>query len=136
KHQRREIVMAKLMVSIISITLIGCGTMANTGIGIIPTLPQNCIYGGVALDAQTAGGGAGSLAKALVNQQALEYPELTFLMTCCAAVDLPLSAIGDTLTLPVTIPMTIQRKSIKEKPNNPANGTDPTINGKPLATDH
>lgn len=58
------------------------------------------VYGGVRLDAAIASRAA---------QRIAERPLLATPFLLASVVDLPLSAVGDTLTLPVTIPASIEK---------------------------
>jgi uncharacterized protein YceK len=92
-----------------AVTASGCGTLVN--LRPLPAYPQvpgegatwaapKKIYGGVAFDAHA---GAGLLQEATLD------PPKGLLGAYVWGVDLPLSAVGDTLTLPVTIRAALQR---------------------------
>ena len=84
--------------------LCGCGTAIN----LAPTAsvqrsdqywsarvgPKRAVYGGVALDLDVAG-------RSVRNFR--EHPRLAAVFLPASLIDLPFSAIGDTLTLPLTI---------------------------------
>ncbi len=85
----------------------GCGTVTN----VTPTADEPAplkVYGGVAMGAKaswerlldTEGGHGGLLALAV---------EKTVLLPYLVLIDLPCSAVGDTLTLPVTLQAAIRR---------------------------
>ena len=84
-----------LLVALVSIPVCGCGTIINVVDGeddVIPvrvTEPRS-IYGGVATDL-----GYGTT---LLNENSGRWIGLYLLL-----VDLPASAVGDTLTLPITL---------------------------------
>ncbi len=81
----------------------GCGTVLNLE-------DEHRVYGGVRTEAV-----AGSAC--LVRGLGLTQPEghdkfsrdTSLMLGACALLDLPLSAVGDTLTLPLTIPATISK---------------------------
>src|SRR5271166_5898024 len=103
----------------------GCGTAINLvgqdrkGDSATPAPAAKEVYGGVSLDTHVA---ASWIAAPFVEEHppnsALEMTLETVCKTSVGAwvlaVDLPLSVVGDTLTLPVTIPAALQ------KPNKPA----------------
>jgi uncharacterized protein YceK len=82
--------------------LSGCGTMLNlpaqTGLVVLDTTPPEQVYGGVKRDAESLASGSdtssgvslGSLVEGVCR-------------TCFLLLDLPLSAVADTLTLPITL---------------------------------
>src|SRR5689334_714008 len=72
-------------VTTIALLSIGCGTFFNTVPVTKSERPQYSIYGGVQGD----------------------------LGPCCNILDLPFSALGDTVTLPITIPYSIHRMITK-----------------------
>ena len=84
---------AALLVS----ALCGCGTVLNLQ-------GESQVYGGARNDARA---GAGCLAQGLGLTRAEEHdkfsPQVNLAIGACALVDLPFSALADTLTLPVTI---------------------------------
>src|SRR5260370_727692 len=97
--KRRGITLLLLMVALSAAT--GCGTMMNldTSSAAFGMIPTQRVYGGIQSDVELAdrnfqmaseGGGEG-VARGVVGAYLL-------------LVDLPLSLVGDTLTLPVTIP--------------------------------
>jgi uncharacterized protein YceK len=106
---------ARGLAAVLAVALGGCGTMNNLrppekGDREEPAPAGPSVYGGVGLDARV---GAKWLAAAFAAER---LPQVSFLesavdSTCkvgigtyVLAVDLPLSAVADTLTLPVTIP--------------------------------
>lgn len=95
----------------------GCGTIDNiVGAGTPPADPAvkidpaNVVYGGVKQDAEYAWEQLHPYALAASFSGAPGGPVMPIL-GLCALIDLPLSAIGDTVTLPVTIPATYERRS-------------------------
>jgi uncharacterized protein YceK len=100
----------------------GCGTMNNLrpppkADKEAPAVVPRSVYGGVALDARV---GANWLAAPFVGER---LPQVSMVesavdSTCkmgiaayVLAVDLPLSAVADTLTLPVTVPATLKNQA-------------------------
>lgn len=91
----------------VSVCMSGCGTLFNVVNYEIPPQPElsiwkegpvvapRKIYGGVALD--------GEIGKSWI-EDGIILPTVGIWL-----VDLPLSAVGDTLTLPLTIPAAIDR---------------------------
>jgi uncharacterized protein YceK len=98
--------------------LCGCGTARNltapekTVEAPTPRPAPNQVYGGVGIDARV---GASWLAAPFVEEYGVEVGacERLFDTTCKMGIgafvlgfDLPLSAVGDTLSLPITVPAT------------------------------
>lgn len=116
--------------------LSGCGTAVNCLS--FSGRPPRAIYGGVKQDAQS---GADHLAEAFARSCPTfsplpdNNPSLgTQLLTrsfcagcglCMLAVDLPVSAVADTLTLPVTIPAALKKGKDNHTPKR-RTGTSPT----------
>jgi uncharacterized protein YceK len=71
------------------VSQVGCGTILNMGAGTCPIRDHPIIYGGVGIDVEY-----------LATQ---DFPLGLFL----ALLDFPLSLVGDTITLPWSIPATI-----------------------------
>jgi uncharacterized protein YceK len=126
------------LLSVLASALGGCGTVVNcvNGDGAAP----RTIYGGVKQDAQN---GSRHLAEAfsgpaptLGQMPQPPDPGRDFLVkTFCAgcgigmlAVDLPVSAVADTLTLPLTVPSTLMKKK-----NDPKKRRRPKAMGMPAA---
>src|SRR5262249_44683538 len=85
--------------------LSGCGTMGNlwsccSGSG------GERVYGGVYKDVKLVAEGVG---RGIHPDE--EGPWFPLAAACLMTFDLPLSAIGDTLTLPLTIPATVSKIS-------------------------
>src|SRR5687768_16376702 len=78
--------------------LAGCGTVANL-VPVPPATGEMRVYGGVATDLDTARQmSAGAAATDDPVERCLCYANAAL-----AVLDVPLSAVGDTLTLPVTV---------------------------------
>jgi uncharacterized protein YceK len=107
--------------AVLACALSGCGTFVNCTSG-------REIYGGIKQDAQN---GASHLAEAFSGPcpSLSQFPDnpssgkQTLIRTFCAgcgvgmlALDLPVSAVADTLTLPITIPATLMKPSDNRKP--------------------
>lgn len=103
----------------VPLALSGCGTFANLSLGARQGWKNALIYGGVRRDVQSTGDWiehSWTWGKNLDLQQDLG----TVVGVGLIGIDLPLSAIGDTLTLPITIPAAIWGD----------NRTPPTVSGK------
>lgn len=96
----------------------GCGTLNNTIVGTGPAPPHEYtppleVYGGVREDLRT-----------IVDGVTPPYPDSfgeglsQALGTAMLIVDVPLSAVGDTLTLPKTLPATMERTRPARPDNN------------------
>jgi uncharacterized protein YceK len=120
------------LTAVLAFALGGCGTFHN----LLPPDPKaekkaekeaprpeaKSVYGGVGLDASV---GASWLAAAFVpaSQPHVTALETAVDSTCkvgigayVLAVDLPLSAVADTLTLPITVPATLKKPARPDKP--------------------
>ena len=87
----------------------GCGTMANFG-GVCSERgwdPPPKVYGGVVVCARCAGECAQRVIHS--SEGAEDRGWACLAAVYCVAVDLPLSAVADTLTLPTTIRVTLQQ---------------------------
>jgi uncharacterized protein YceK len=113
------------LAAVLVVGLSGCGTVANC-IG-VNGVPARTIYGGVRQDAEN---GCRHLGEAFFGpapsfsampkppNAAGDLASKTFCAACgvgMLAVDLPVSAIADTLTLPVTVPATLMKKTPDRK---------------------
>lgn len=86
--------------------LSGCGTVANLAVGAREGWKNTRIYGGLTRDVQTAGNWidhSWTWGKNLNIQQDIG----TVVGVVLVGIDMPLSVIGDTLTLPITIPLSL-----------------------------
>ena len=111
---------AACLAAVLATALSGCGTLVNCA------NPEGksprAIYGGVRLDARNGmdhlneafSGNAPSFSKLpKPPDPARDFAVKTFCAGCgiaMLAVDLPVSAVADTLTLPVTVPSTLMQK--------------------------
>lgn len=99
--------MRGFVVATFCLTTVGCGTLMNIiGAGTPPTdgsvlEPQRKIYGGVFKDTELIGD---ALYATILGGPIYGPPNL--MLGVAGAVDLPFSFVGDTLTLPVTVPAT------------------------------
>jgi uncharacterized protein YceK len=108
---------------IAALFLCGCGTVANLSIGARQGWQNALVYGGVRRDVQSAGQWIDhnwTWGENLDVQQDVG----TVVGVGLVGIDLPLSALGDTLTLPLTIPATLWGRS----------RTATTVSGKKTAT--
>ncbi len=118
--------------------LAGCGTVNNLRPQRKPdkdnpnaaALGCKGVYGGVGLDARV---GTAMLAGAFSTEpqpqesllaSALDAPCKMGIAAWLLAVDLPLSAVADTLTLPVTVPATLKNKGQADRQARPARDED------------
>jgi uncharacterized protein YceK len=92
----RTIAKALLLGSVLALT--GCGTIGNV-------LGRDKIYGGTVADANSVVEGYKEVVHTNEGPR-LNAPELS-VMCVCSCVDLPLSIAADTLTLPVTVPISL-----------------------------
>jgi uncharacterized protein YceK len=114
----------------------GCGTVQNLSrpekTAEMPAArpAPNEVYGGVGLDARV---GASWLAAPFVQEYGVEVGacERLFDATCkmgigsyVLGVDLPLSVVGDTLSLPITLPATLHSKSKPRMEKGAGNNPD------------
>lgn len=83
----------------------GCGTMHNVWSCFDERVPQKLIYGGVREDKQSIREAAHLTISSSKPREVTNG--ISHLVS--RTVDLPLSAVGDTLTLPITIPEAIDR---------------------------
>lgn len=91
----------------------GCGTLINLG-------KDREVYGGVRLDSKCGEGGLDIWRHPDKYAQPV-FPYASLLAAACwVGVDLPLSAVADTLTLPLTIPTALKRAAEPAKPDQPA----------------
>jgi uncharacterized protein YceK len=88
------------LVAALGVTLSGCGTIMNFMQEGAPGLPESAghksIYGGVTIDVDLIASSQG-------------FAETVTALFLAGLIDLPLCLVMDTVTLPVTIPMTLSR---------------------------
>jgi len=93
-----------LAMSIALCSVSGCGTLWNMEFSKDRDIGERRVYGGLRIDAQAFVHPIDAISKRddekLIN---------VFALCVVAILDSPLSAIADTLTLPITIPATIKR---------------------------
>ena len=107
--------------------LSGCGTIANLSLGARNGWKNAQIYGGVRRDVQSAGNWFDHSWTPLEKLELMQ--DLGAVVGVgLVGIDMPLSAIGDTLTLPVTIPASIWGSSSKA-----ANVSRNVVNQPPAA---
>jgi uncharacterized protein YceK len=106
--------------------LSGCGTLANIETGARQGWKNVQIYGGVRRDVQS---GQDWFAHSWVPPKQLELMQNlgAIVGVVLVGIDVPLSAVADTVTLPVTIPA-----SIWGSPRNAANVSPPAPNPQPM----
>lgn len=88
--------------TLVILILSGCGTIANFG---GKGWANTRIYGGVLTDVKSAENWID--ARPISNESELQRDVGTVVGTGLIVLDVPFSAIGDTLTLPITIPAAI-----------------------------
>ena len=109
--------MRGFVVAILCLSAGGCGTLNNTiGAGTPPAdgsviEPPNKIYGGVATNVERIGL---SLYRGVLDGPI--YGPLHLIAGTVSLIDLPFSFIGDTLTLPVTVPATFASSQHSTEP--------------------
>jgi uncharacterized protein YceK len=110
-----------IVVLIVSFCLGGCGTMGN--VWCCCKSGEEKVYGGVANDLEALGNGARHICHPESPADAAFY---ALVLPLFFAVDLPLSLVGDTLTLPITIPATLAKWHTEGPPSdsNPQSRTD------------
>jgi uncharacterized protein YceK len=114
----RPTVIVLMLASITSLT--GCAATANLG------STDGCkIYGGTQLDATLISEGMASDSEA-AKKNNLEPPVLVW-EACCGLVDLPFSFLADTVMLPLTVPLTVQRLCENSPTDEEASKNDKTV---------
>jgi uncharacterized protein YceK len=122
----------------IAFALVGCGTVNNLRPQRKPdkdnpnaaALGVKGVYGGVGLDARAATAMLAGVFSTEAQPQesllvsAMDAPCKVGIATWLLAVDLPLSAVADTLTLPMTVPATLKNKGQADPPPKPAPNKD------------
>ena len=100
----------------------GCGTVRNLTSYDVPDVPgqssfqpghhpaPNEVFGGAEIDLRSARGLIEQSARGLIEQSAAGEPVDTIVGLYVLLIDLPLSAVADCLTLPVTIPAALLRR--------------------------
>ena len=90
------------LTAIVALSLSGCGTICNFANAPFPIegFPERpAVYGGLQFDAAVAGG----FAAGAFQSQSGDREKAMLILLGILVVDLPLSFVGDTLTLPVTL---------------------------------
>ena len=90
--------------------LVGCATSSN-----LFSKDECKVYGGTRLDATLISEGFSPDPEA-VKANRLEPPVVAW-EACCGMFDLPLSVIADTVTLPITVPVTVARLGAPPAPS-------------------
>jgi uncharacterized protein YceK len=90
----------------------GCATAVNLG------APDGCrVYGGTRVDAALVAEGFAPDADA-AKKNNVERPVLVW-EACCGLIDLPLSMVADTVLLPITVPLAVQKLGADSQPAEP-----------------
>lgn len=110
-----------------AVLLSGCGTICNFASGAIP-LPDDpvarpAIYGGVQLDAAL-----------ITGMRPKETTEVTVFVGACLLVDIPLSLVGDTLTLPITLWLDKRRAGSERDLQGVSTSPHPELHVQPSST--
>ena len=103
-----------------ALTLGGCGTIGNLAgkdDTIYPLSPEARVYGGVGADVNLFNMGR--------QPPGVIYPWLRPVFVSFALLDLPLSAVGDTLTLPLTAYATWKRLTAEATRHTPSSEHPP-----------
>jgi len=108
--------------------LSGCGTLANINTGAREGWKNVQIYGGVRRDVQSGEEWFAHSWTPLKNLELMQDLGAVVGLVL-VGIDVPLSVAADTVTLPVTIPISIWASSSRE-----ANGSRPAVNQQPLVS--
>ncbi len=129
---------AACLAAVLAVVHVGCGTVVNCTS--VNGTPARSIYGGVRQDTEN---GSRHLIEAFSGpapsftemphppSTASDFASKSFCAACgvcMLAVDLPISAVADTLTLHVTVPATLMKKS-----SSPRRKPKPKVMGMPSA---
>lgn len=117
------------MLWIVALFLCGCGTVANLSIGARQGWKNALIYGGVRRDVQSAEDWVNHSWTSGENLN-IQQDVGTVVGVGLVGIDVPLSAIADTLTLPITIPAAIWGRS-----GNAATASSKIATPPPTATE-
>ncbi len=90
--------------------LCGCGTIANLETGARQGWKNALVYGGVRRDVQSAGNWIDHSWTSGENLDIVQDVG-TVVGVGLVGIDVPLSAVGDTLTLPITVPIALMSNS-------------------------
>ena len=128
--------------AVFAAALSGCGTVVNCFE--VNGTPARAIFGGVRQDAlngthhltEAFSGNPPSFAKMPEPPDAeRDFAVKTFCAGCgvaMLAIDLPVSAVADTLTLPITVPATLMKKKPNAK-GRPKHNSKPKLMGMPAS---
>jgi uncharacterized protein YceK len=100
----------------LALSVNGCGTVCNLARGFDHPDTEPRIYGGVALDMDTIS----KVLNAPAAESEIDMPRTWALLLACGAIDPVFSLVGDTLTLPITVPLQSKRQAASEKKNQAA----------------
>lgn len=101
----------KMALCIAVLLLCGCGTVANLSIGARQGWKNAYIYGGVRRDIKSESDWIDHSWTSGKNLDVIQDIG-SVVGVALVGIDIPLSAIGDTLTLPITIPVAIWSNSV------------------------
>jgi uncharacterized protein YceK len=108
----------------------GCGTIANLETGPRQGWNNVLIYGGVRRDVQSAGKWIDHSWTWGDNLDVIQDLG-TVVGVGLVGIDVPLSAIGDTLTLPVTVPLALWNNSVNRTSYGRKTSTNPPATAAP-----
>jgi uncharacterized protein YceK len=100
------------LAAVAAAALAGCGTTLN-----LDGEPR--IYGGVMQDFQVAKEKLAQVANPSESGKPASSPVWNLTSSALALVDMPLSLLADTLTLPLTIPAALDARDDPDPPNSP-----------------
>jgi uncharacterized protein YceK len=111
-------------VAVAAVSLSGCGTVCNLARGFDHPDTDPKVYGGVAMDMEFLS----KVANSGPAETEVENPRTIGAILAFGCIDPVFSLIGDTVTLPVTIPLQAKRQRSENKKNQAAATTPITRN--------
>jgi uncharacterized protein YceK len=116
-----------VLAAVVAVSLSGCGTVCNLAGGIIHPDSEPRVYGGVVRDLEI-------IDKAVSDQKpamdSVGDARLALVILSVAVADPFLSFVGDTLTLPLTVPLQERRKAA-ERAEHEASGAAARVPASP-----
>jgi hypothetical protein len=98
--------------ALVAVSLGGCGTVCNLAGGIVHPESEPRVYGGVVRDLEIIDQAISSPPPS----EPIGDPRLALVILPLAVADPILSFVGDTLTLPITVPLQKRRKAAEDRP--------------------
>jgi uncharacterized protein YceK len=108
-----------LAAAALAVALSGCGTTFNLVRGLDHPDTEPRVYGGVAMDMEFLG----KVANSGPSATEVEDPRTWAAFLALGCIDPAFSIIGDTLTLPITVPLQAKRLAANEKKNQDSANT-------------